>query len=262
MASSLYTRLRERGVLRVATSYAVIAWLMLQIADVALEPWELPGWVRRAPLVVVMLGFPVAIVLAWFFEFGERGIERDTAPDATTRPITRGLRRYADVVVINLLAAVVAYYVMRDAGWLGEASRPGVAVEHASLAVLPLVSVGSVTNDYLAEGISDELRDQFARMRSLSVTSRSSSMAFVGQSIDAVTIAGKLAVATLLEGTIGREGGRIAVSVQLVDGQTGKSLWFERYDRSHIGIRRSACVFRRFLRRCGRVAGSAKESLH
>src|SRR6185436_9100324 len=132
--------------------------------------------------------------------------------------------------------AVVAYYVMRDAGWLGEASRPGVAVEHASLAVLPLVSVGSVTDDYLAEGISDELRDQFARMRSLSVTGRSSSMAFVGQSIDAVTIAGKLAVATLLEGTIGREGGRIAVSVQLVDGQTGKILWFERYDRSQIGI--------------------------
>ena len=93
MASSLYTRLRERGVLRVATSYAVIAWLMLQIADVALEPWDLPGWVRRAPLVVVMLGFPVAIVLAWFFEFGERDIERDTAPDATTRPIRRGLRR-------------------------------------------------------------------------------------------------------------------------------------------------------------------------
>jgi serine/threonine-protein kinase len=231
MALSLYTRLRERGVLRVAASYAVIGWLVMQIADVAFEPWDVPGWVRRAPLVIVVLGFPIAVVLAWFFEFGERGIERDTAPDVASRPVTHGIRRYADVVIISILAAAVGYFVLRDAGWLGAASRPGAAVEHASLAVLPLVSVGPVTNDYLAEGLSDELRDQFSRMRSLSVISRSSSMAFVGQSLDAVTIAGKLAVATLLEGTIGREGGRIIVSVQLVDGRTGRVLWAERYDR-------------------------------
>lgn len=227
----LIDRLRERGVLRVAASYVVIAWLVLQIADVVLEPWDLPRWMHRAPLIVALLGFPIALALAWFFELGDGAPHRDTAPDGAVRPTVRGWRRHVDIAVISVLGAVVAYFLMRDAGWLGEDPRTRASSETSSLAVLPFAPVGAGTDRYLADGLSDELRNQFSRMQSLSVTARSSSIAFEGQALDAVTIASRLAVAALLEGTVARSGGRLQVSVQLVDGRSGKVLWAERYDR-------------------------------
>ena len=153
MLSGPLIRLRERGVLRVAASYAVIAWLVLQIADVALEPWDVPDWVRRAPLVIALLGFPVALALAWFLELGDGGVTRDTELAGAVRPATHGVRRYADVAVISVLAAVVGFFLMRDAGWLGETMRPRPGVESSSLAVLPFVNVGSPEQAYLSEGL-------------------------------------------------------------------------------------------------------------
>jgi TolB-like protein/Tfp pilus assembly protein PilF len=227
----LIARLRERGVLRVAASYVVIAWLVLQIADVVLEPWDLPRWVQRAPQIIALIGFPIAVALAWFFELGGGHPHRDTAPDGAVRPQLSGWRHYADIGVISVLAAIVAFFVIRDAGWLGEEARPRGGIESSSLAVLPFASVGVETDRYVTDGLSDELRNQFSRMQSLSVTARSSSVAFQDQALDAVTIAGKLAVAALLEGTVTRSGGRLQVAVQLVDGRSGKVLWAERFDR-------------------------------
>jgi TolB-like protein/Tfp pilus assembly protein PilF len=222
---------RERGVLRVAASYAVIAWLVLQIADVILEPWGLPLWVHRAPQVIALVGFPIAVALAWFFELGGGHPHRDTAPDGAARPRVTGWRQYADIGAISLLGAIVAFFLIRDAGWLGEEARPRGQIESSSLAVLPFASVGFETDRYVTDGLSDELRNQFSRLQSLSVTARSSSVAFQDQALDAVSIAGKLAVAALLEGTVSRSGGRLQVAVQLVDGRSGKVLWAERYDR-------------------------------
>ncbi len=229
----LIERLRERGVLRVAASYVVIAWLVLQIADVVLEPWDLPRWVRRAPLVVALLGFPIALALAWFFELGDGPPRRDTAADGEARPTTTGWRRHADIAVISLLGAIVAFFVLRDAGWLGQPPRQATAVEASSIAVLPFANLGGEAERHLSDGLSDELRSQFSRMKSLTVTSRSSSEAFrdLDPPLDAVSMAAKLAVAALLEGSVARDRGRLRVAVQLVDGTTGKVMWAERYDR-------------------------------
>jgi TolB-like protein len=230
----LLERLRERGVLRVAASYVLIAWLVLQIADVVLEPWDLPKWVHRAPLIVALLGFPIAIALAWFFELGGGPPHRDTAPDGVARPTVTGWRRHADIAVISILSAIVAFFVLRDAGWLGDSVRPGTKVESSSIAVLPFANLGGEAERHLSDGLSDELRNQFSRMQSLTVTSRSSSEALRGLDppLDAVTMAGRLAVATLLEGSVARDRGRLRVAVQLVDGGSGKVLWAERYDRA------------------------------
>ncbi len=231
MRPGLIARLRERGVLRVAASYAVIAWLALQIADVVLEPWNLPAWVQRAPLVVALLGFPIAIAFAWFLELGDGAVTRDVAADGAPRPVVHGWRRHVDIALISVLGAIVGFFLVRDAGWLGESARPRRGVESSSLAVLPFANTGAYGDQHVSEGLSDELRNQFSRMQSLRVTARSSSIAFQDQSLDAVTIAGKLAVAALLEGTVGRGGGRLQVSVQLIDGRDGKVMWAERYDR-------------------------------
>jgi len=84
-------RLRERGVIRVAASYAVIAWLLLQIADVTFEPLGVPRWVMVSLIVAALVGFPIAVALAWFYEVGDRGVERDTARDGSSRPVTHGM---------------------------------------------------------------------------------------------------------------------------------------------------------------------------
>src|SRR5262245_12789291 len=99
-ANDWWQRLRERGVVRVAASYAVIAWLLLQIADVTFDPLGVPRWVMVSLIVAAVVGFPVAIALAWFYEVGDHGVELDTARAGTRRPIVHGWRRYADVVVI------------------------------------------------------------------------------------------------------------------------------------------------------------------
>ena len=153
MRSGLIARLRERGVLRVAASYAVIAWLVLQIADVVLEPWDLPAWVQRAPLVVALLGFPIAVALAWFLELGDGAVTRDAAADGVARPVVHGWRRHVDIAVISVLGAIVGFFLMRDAGWLGESARPGRGVESSSLAVLPFANAGAYGDQHVSEGL-------------------------------------------------------------------------------------------------------------
>ena len=154
-----------------------------------------------------------------------------SAAEGAARPVVHGWRRHVDIAVISILGAIVGFFVMRDAGWLGDSARPGRGVESSSLAVLPFANTGAYGDQHVSDGLSDELRNQFSRMQSLRVTARSSSITFQDQSLDAVAIAGKLAVAALLEGTVGRGGGRLQVSVQLVDGSTGTVMWAERYDR-------------------------------
>ena len=112
--NSWWSRLRERGVIRVAASYAVIAWLLLQIADVTFEPLGVPRWVMVALIVAALVGFPIAVALAWFYEVGDRGVERDTARDGSSRPVTHGARRYADVVIIAVLVVAVAVLLVRQ----------------------------------------------------------------------------------------------------------------------------------------------------
>src|SRR4030095_11564617 len=129
-SSTWLHRLRERGVIRVAASYAVIAWLLLQIADVTFEPLGVPRWVMVSLIVTATLGFPVAVALAWFYEAGERGIRRHTAAEGVVRPVTHGLRRYADVLIIGVLLATVAVLLVRQSN-LG-----GAGTAHPAIAVL------------------------------------------------------------------------------------------------------------------------------
>ena len=112
-------RLRERGVIRVAASYAVIAWLLLQIADVTFEPLGVPRWVMVSLIVAALLGFPVAVALAWFYEAGDQGITRDTAHEGIPRPTVHGLRRYADIAIIGLLLVAVAVLLVRQSDLAG-----------------------------------------------------------------------------------------------------------------------------------------------
>ena len=223
----LLSRLRERGVIRVAASYAVIAWLLLQIADVTFQPLGVPRWVMITLITAAVLGFPIAIALAWHFELGDRGLARDTAADAAVRPVVHGLRRYADVAIIGVLLATVAALLVRQSD-LGKPPPP----DRPTIAVLPFANLsGDPAQEYFADGLAQELLDRLGRVPGLAVIGRSSSFSFKGKALDARTIAERLGATTILEGAVRRTGQQLRVSATLVDGDTGRTIWTDTFER-------------------------------
>jgi TolB-like protein len=223
----LLHRLRERGVLRVAASYALIAWLLLQIADVTLEPLGAPPWAMTALIIAAAAGFPIALVLAWFLEVGADGVHFDQAPEGVARPQARGLRHYADAIVIGVLVIAVAVLLVRQSD-LGKPKPPA----SPAIAVLPFENLsGDPEQEYFADGLAEETLDRLGRVPGLKVIARSSSFGFKGKDVDAQTIAGKLGVTTLLEGSVRRDGRRLRLNARLVDGASGEQIWSGSFDR-------------------------------
>ena len=206
----------------------MIAWLLLQIADVTFEPLGVPRWVMITLITAAVLGFPVAIALAWHFELGDRGLARDTAADAAARPVVHGLRRYADVAIIGVLLATVAALLVRQSD-LAKPPPP----DRPTIAVLPFANLsGDPAQEYFSDGLAQELLDRLGRVPGLAVIGRSSSFSFKGKALDARTIAGRLGATTILEGAVRRTGQQLRVSATLVDGDTGRTIWSQSYDRA------------------------------
>jgi TolB-like protein len=223
---ALLQRLRERGVLRVAVSYALIAWLLLQIADVTFEPLGVPRWVMVTLIITAVLGFPVAAALAWFYEVGDRGIERDTGQEGVARPAVSGLRRNADIVIIGVLLATVALLLVRQSD-LGPAG-PG----NSTIAVLPFQNLsGSPDGEVLALGIAESVLHQIANLAELDVISRTSSFAFRDGAGDSRKIGRELGARYLLEGSVQSDGSQLRVTTQLIDTESGADVWSMRFDR-------------------------------
>ena len=219
-------RLRERGVIRVAASYAVIAWLLLQIADVTFEPLGVPRWVMVALIVAAVLGFPVAVALAWFYEAGDAGVSLDTAPAGVPRPAVHGVRRYADLAVIGVLLVAVAVLLVRqsDLGGGGSGSP--------AIAVLPFQNLSAAADgQVLALGIAESVLHQLANLEKLAVISRTSSFALGDRKQDAREIGRQLGARYLLEGTVQSNPSRMRVTTQLIDTETGADVWSMRFDR-------------------------------
>ncbi len=226
-SGGLLHRLRERGVLRVAASYAVIAWLLLQIASVVFDPLGVPKWVITALIIAAAVGFPIAIALAWVLEIGERGIELDTAAVGAPRPTTRGLRHYADAIVIGILLVAVVALLVRQSD-IGKPKAPA----HPAIAVLPFENLsGDPSQEYFSDGLAEEMLDRLGRVPGLRVIARSSSFGFRGRDIDAREVAEKLGVTTVLEGSVRRDGKRLKLNARLIDGATGQQAWSGSFDR-------------------------------
>ena len=223
----LLARLRERGVLRVAASYAVIAWLVLQIASVVFDPLGMPKGVMTALIIAAVVGFPVAVALAWFLEIGAHGVELDAAADGVPRPSARGLRHFADAIVIGVLLIAVVILFVRQSD-IGKPKPPA----NPAIAVLPFENeTGDPDQEYFSDGLADEVLDRLGRVPGLRVIARSSSFSFRGKNIDAKTVAERLGVTTVLEGSVSRDGKRLRLSARLIDGATGLQSWSGSFDR-------------------------------
>jgi TolB-like protein/tetratricopeptide (TPR) repeat protein len=178
-------------------------------------------------IVAAAVGFPVALAVTWFLQAGNRHSERDTAAAGVSRGAARGLRRYADAIVIGVLLATVATLLVRQSG-LGRPKPPATPV----IAVLPCQnSSEDPQQEYFSDGLAHELLDQLGQVPGLTVIARSSSFSFRGKDVDPRTIAERLGVTTLLECNARRTGDRLKLSVELSDGASGRVLWSGSFDR-------------------------------
>ena len=234
---SLVAELKRRNVFRVAGAYAVIAWLLAQIADVALDAFGAPDWVPKSVLFLLILGFPVAVFFAWAFEMTPEGVKREKDVDRE-QSITQETGRKLNRLTIGVLLAAVAFLLVDKFVLQHEAAPPTVAATPAvetekSVAVLPFVAMSSGPDDeYFADGLTEEILNSLAQLPDLLVTARTSAFAFKGQDIPIPEIAAKLGVANVVEGSVRRAGERLRVTAQLIRAADGFHLWSETYERS------------------------------
>jgi serine/threonine-protein kinase len=236
-----FAELKRRNVYKVAVAYAVVAWLLVQIATQVFPFFGVPNWAVRLVVLLLILGFPVALVLAWAFEITPEGIKRaeDVLPNESIRRKT-GRKLVGITVALALLAAgLLAFQILRPrlmrdsvASSTPLPARAALTIPEKSIAVLPMVnSSGDTANEYFSDGMSDEFITSFSRLRDLKVVSRTSSFLFKGKTEDSKTIGEKLGVYYLLEGSVQRSADRVRIAVGLIKASDGANVWRETYDR-------------------------------
>jgi TolB-like protein len=231
---SFFAELRRRHVYRVAIAYAVVAWLLIQVATQVFPFFEIPNWVVRLVVLLTVLGFPVALVIAWAFEMTPEGLKRN-ADIAPNEYIPRwSTRRFAALIVsIAILAAGVPLFQLSRSKptWLPWTDVASTASQK-SIAVLPLLNEsGNSGDEYFSDGLSEELISALAQIKGLKVIGRSSSFRFKDQKEDSKSIGEKLGVSTLLEGTVRKNGDRVRIVAELVNAADGSELWSGTFDR-------------------------------
>ena len=242
---SIFNELKRRNVFRVGIAYAVAAWVLLQVVDLVLENIVAPDWVMKVFMLVVAVGFPVAVIIAWAFEMTPEGLKRETNVDRS-QSITQVTGRKLDRIVIGFLALAVVFLVI-DPFEKGSkplppadetvqvASTPALkdaAERDKSVAVLPFAFRSTNPEDeFFAEGMHDDLLTQLAKIGSLKVISRTSVMEYKDTTKKIPQIATELGVATIVEGGVQRSGSRIRFNAQLINAKSDEHLWAETYNR-------------------------------
>jgi TolB-like protein/Flp pilus assembly protein TadD len=227
-----FGELKRRNVYKVAVAYGVVGWLLMQIASQIFPFFEIPNWVVRLVVLLLIIGFPVALLIAWAFEVTPQGIKRTEAADAAGQR-SRGVA-WIYVVLIGAVLSVGLFFVGRYTAGHAAPRRTEVAapVPGKSIAVLPLINEsGDAKDEYFSDGLSEELIAALAQISGLKVIGRSSSFRFKGRKEEPKTIGEKLGVSTLLDGTVRKQGDRVRIVAELVNAADGIQLWTRTFDR-------------------------------
>jgi len=229
---SFFQELKRRNVFRVAVAYVIVAWLLLQVGDTLGPALRLPDWFQSGVAYVLILGFPIAIIFAWAFEMTPEGVKRERDVDRT-QSITHETGQKLNYTIIGLLLAAVAYFALDK--FVFEHDHEEVVATEAgepSIAVLPFANMSDdASNEFFADGITEELLNLLAKIPELEVTSRTSAFQFKDKEVDIPTIAEQLGVEHVLEGSVRKSGMTVRITAQLIDADTDKHLWSETYDR-------------------------------
>lgn len=228
----LVSELRRRNVLRMAALYAVAAWLIMQVAEVVVTLAALPEWSGQVVLVLLAIGFPIALIFSWFYELTPEGIslEKDVHPGDSMTQVTG---RRIDVIVISLLSAAVILFAWH-AWWQSEPTENSIGADAAiqSIAVLPLQNLSNdPAQEYFVEGMQDALITRLSKMTALRVISKTSTFRYETTDKSIPEIAGELNVDALIEGSVLRDANRVRITAQLIRGTEDEHLWANSYDR-------------------------------
>lgn len=222
--------LRRRKVFRVAAAYTVLAWLIIQVAETTFVPLGIPLWGQTLVIVILLLGFPVAIGLAWALELTPRGVMLDTR--------TMGRRHNLLMLAAVLFAFGIGAFYLIDAGdetAAGTGADEEMAIAAAqsnSIAVIPFISIGTdVQNAAFADGLAEELLNLLAQLDELKVAARTSSFYFKNKDIEVAEMSARLGVNHILGGTVRRNGNEMRIRAELIDATTGFEIWSDTYDR-------------------------------
>jgi TolB-like protein/Tfp pilus assembly protein PilF len=214
---SFFAELKRRNVLKVGAAYLVVAWLLIQVIATLAPQLQLPTWVPRLVTLLLLAGFPVTLLMAWFLEHTDQGLRIDPAPVGSKRMVA---------VAVALAALALGWY------WRGRSDTGDATTGARTIAVLPFVNMsGDPQYEYFSDGISEEILNVLARTPELRVAARTSSFAFKGKSQDIPDIARELKVRLVLEGSVRRQGDRVRITAQLIDATSGFHAWSQTYDR-------------------------------
>ncbi len=244
---SFLGELGRRNVIRVGIAYAIIAWLVVQVADIVLETIGAPVWVMQTLMLLLALGFVIAVIFAWAYEVTPEGVKRESEIDRSAS-ITHVTGRKLDRVIIGLLVVALGYFVWEsrivDRSETTTAAVPVAGTAPAeqevlqtpaaeqSIAVLPFDNRSNQPEDeFFAEGMHDDLLTTLAQIGSMKVISRTSVMQYRDTTKRLPEIARELGVANILEGGVQRAGNQVRINVQLIDAETDEHLWAKIYDR-------------------------------
>src|SRR5438067_4326263 len=229
--NKFFSELKRRNVYRAAVAYGVVAWFLTQLITQVFPFFEIPNSAVRFVVIALAIGFPIAMLLAWVYEFTPAGIVRteDLQP-VQARAIQRATGRILDFIIIGALLLVIAMLIV---GRLPFYRQTGESISQKSIAVLPFDNRSSdKENAYFTDGVQDEILTNLAKIADLKVISRTSVMHYKsGIARNLREIAGQLGVAHVVEGSVQRIGTRVRVNAQLVDARTDRRLWGQTYDR-------------------------------
>src|SRR5438094_543113 len=198
-----FAELKRRRVYSVAVTYAVVAWLLIQVVTQVFPPFEIPNWAERLVIITIVVGFPIALVFAWIYDFTSHGIVRTSEAQPQVRQNAT------------------------------EASHSG----ERSIAVLPFTDLSpDKDHAYFSDGVAEEILGALAKVDGLRVAARRSSFWFKGKDTELSEIAHRLNVEHVLEGRVRRDGNRVRITAELIDASDGFTVWSETYEREMHGI--------------------------
>ena len=231
---NFFAELKRRNVYKVAVAYAVVGWVIAQIATQIFPFLEIPNWVVRLVIVLIAIGFPIALVIAWAFEATPEGIKRTEVADAMPGSAATGRKKHAwiYVVVIAATISVTLFFLGRYTAGNKSVASASNELPAKSIAVLPFDNLSrDPDNAFFAEGVQDEILTRLAKVADLKVIARTSTQKFKSAPENLPDIAKQLGALNILEGSVQKANDQVRVTVQLINAMTNSHLWAEIYDR-------------------------------
>jgi TolB-like protein/Tfp pilus assembly protein PilF len=229
--TNFFAELKRRNVYKVAVAYAVVGWLLVQITTQVFPIFEIPNWALRLIVLAIIIGFPIALVIAWAFELTPEGIKRTEDVDLATSARQPRKHTWIFVVIIGAALSMGLFFIGRYTARNSSAAS-ATELPAKSIAVLPFDNLSrDPDNAYFTEGVQDEILTRLAKVADLKVISRTSTQHFKSAPENLPEIAKKLGVMHILEGSVQKANDQVRVNVQLINALTDAHLWADTYDR-------------------------------